>query len=226
MRARSVGATPIAPTGRRAGRTSARQQRASPGAAPPPPGSSSPASSRAGKAAAREADAETWALYASLVRPLPGRRRPVPAAQPAPAQGPDAPVAEPAPRPVPTPRAAPRPAAPPPLAIGAEPPGVDRATFKRLRSGRLGAARTLDLHGLTAQRAFHVLALFLRTAQAEHLRCVEVITGRGSTETGGVIRRELPLWLNRPDLRGLVLAAVHPHPANPGAVRLLLRRPR
>ncbi len=226
MRARSVSATPIAPAGRRAGRTSTRQQRASPGAEPASPGSSSPGSSRAGKAAAREADAETWALYASLVRPLPGRRHPVPAAQPAPAQGPDAPVAAPAPRPHPAPRAAARPAAPPPLAIGATPAGVDRATFKRLRSGRLGAGRTLDLHGLTAQRAFHVLAGFLRTAQAEHLRCVEVITGRGSAETGGVIRRELPLWLNQPDLRGLVLAAVHPHPANPGAVRLLLRRPR
>jgi DNA-nicking Smr family endonuclease len=39
-----------------------------------------------------------------------------------------------------------------------------------------------------------------------------------------VIRRELPLWLNLPELRPLVLAAAYPHPANPGAVRLLLRR--
>ena len=38
------------------------------------------------------------------------------------------------------------------------------------------------------------------------------------------LRRELPIWLNLPELRPLVLAAAHPHPANSGAVRLLLRR--
>jgi hypothetical protein len=41
-----------------------------------------------------------------------------------------------------------------------------------------------------------------------------------------VLRRELPLWLNLPEFRGVVLAAAHPHAANPGAVRLLLRRVR
>ena len=41
-----------------------------------------------------------------------------------------------------------------------------------------------------------------------------------------MIRRELPLWLNLAELRPLLLAASHPHPANTGAVRLLLRRPR
>jgi DNA-nicking Smr family endonuclease len=46
------------------------------------------------------------------------------------------------------------------------------------------------------------------------------------TGQGGVLRREVPLWLNLPELRGLVLAAAHPHAANPGSVRLLLRRPR
>ena len=41
-----------------------------------------------------------------------------------------------------------------------------------------------------------------------------------------MLRRELPLWLNLPDLRPLVLAASHPHAANNGSVRLLLRRPK
>jgi DNA-nicking Smr family endonuclease len=39
-----------------------------------------------------------------------------------------------------------------------------------------------------------------------------------------VIFREFPHWLNAPELRGKVLAAAHPHRANAGAVRLLLRR--
>ena len=79
---------------------------------------------------------------------------------------------------------------------------------------------------MTVQRAFHAMSSFLRTAHAEGLRCVEVVTGRGRAEGGGAIRRELPFWLNQPEIRTLVLAAVHPHPANPGSVRLLLRRTR
>jgi DNA-nicking Smr family endonuclease len=90
----------------------------------------------------------------------------------------------------------------------------------------LAPERRLDLHGLTAQRAHAVLVAFLRSAHADRLRCVEVITGRGSREETGVLRRELPLWLNLPDIRPLVLAAAHPHAANQGAVRLLLRRVR
>ncbi len=58
------------------------------------------------------------------------------------------------------------------------------------------------------------------------MRCVEVITGRGGGETGGVIRREFPLWLNLPEIRPLILGAAHPHALNQGSVRLILRRKR
>jgi len=112
------------------------------------------------------------------------------------------------------------------LTVGDHPAGVDKSTWARFRSGKLPPSRTLDLHGRTAQRAFHALQDFLGAAHAERLRCVEVITGRGSGEAGGVIRREFPLWLNRPELRTIVLAAAHPHAANPGSVRILLRRVR
>lgn len=112
------------------------------------------------------------------------------------------------------------------LAIGDAPAGLDSATWQQFRTGKLVATRKLDLHGMTAQRAFHALAAFLRASHAERMRCVEVVTGRGSGDGTGVIRREFPLWLNQPTLRPLVLAATYPHAANPGAVRLLLRRAR
>jgi DNA-nicking Smr family endonuclease len=159
-----------------------------------------------------EADRALWASYATRVAPLSGRQ-PF-ASAPAPA---DPPLARP--RPMAAARVGHAPLMP--LSIGHHPGGIDNATWQRFRSGRLPAVRTLDLHGHTAQRAFLALATFLRTAQAEGLRCVEVVTGQG-----GVLRRELPLWLNLPELRGVVLGAVHPHAANPGAVRLLLRRVR
>ena len=160
-----------------------------------------------------EQDRTTWATYAQAIKALPGRAVP---------ELPSAPEiaftqTAAAPR-------APRAIAAAPLAVGAAPGGLDASSWKKLRTGKLTPERTLDLHGRTAQRAFHALKAFLHTAHAERVRCVEVITGRGAGEGGGVLRRELPHWLNLPELRSLVLAASHPHAANTGSVRLLLRR--
>ena len=110
-----------------------------------------------------------------------------------------------------------------PISVGTQPGGIDSATWQRFRSGKLQAGRRLDLHGMTTQRAFHALVGFVRSAHADQVRCVEVITGRGSGE-GGTIRREFPHWLNLPEIRPLVLGATYPHALNPGAVRLILRR--
>ena len=189
-----------------------------------------------------EADRAAWANYAGRITPLPGRSRPALPDASASAEVPPAalPFSPPQPRLHPGINMRGSHTAPMPLVVGAQPGGVDNATWQRLRTGKLRGARVLDLHGQTAQRAYHALVAFLRTAHADRLRCVEVVTGRGSRGPatgfghhsdgdpagGGVIRRELPLWLNLPEIRPLVLAAAHPHAANPGSVRLLLRRPR
>lgn len=164
-------------------------------------------------------DQAVWARYASRIAPLAGHAVPGPATPPA--AGPSDIVAPRAPV---TDRAPAR--VLPPMEIGVAPPGVDKSTWQRFRAGKLAAARILDLHGHTAQHAFRALTAFLRTAHADRLRCVEVVTGRGNGDSGGVIRREFALWLNLPDIRPLLLGAAHPHAANPGAVRLLLRRTR
>jgi DNA-nicking Smr family endonuclease len=164
-----------------------------------------------------EAERALWASYAGRIRRLPGR----PPLAPVLPEPHVATEPQPRPRPPATARSSTSTATLAPLAVGTQPGGVDTASWQRLRTGKLPTVRTLDLHGYTAQRAFHALAGFLRTAHAEGLRGVEVVTGQG-----GVLRRELPLWLNLPEFRGLILAAVHPHAANPGSVRLLLRRRR
>ena len=166
-----------------------------------------------------ETDLAAWADYVRHVAALPGREAPALAAPAAAVAS----VQQPPPAPLPPVRlVAPQSY----LAVGDQPAGVDNSTWGKLRTGKIVPARTLDLHGRTAQNAFHALEAFLRRAHADRLRCVEVITGRGSGETGGVIRRELPLWLNLPPLRPMVLAVTHPHAANLGSVRLLLRKPR
>lgn len=168
-----------------------------------------------------EKDMADWALFARQIRALPGKA--LPPALPEPVAIPPQPPAPP-PRPLPIVRPSIRRAET--LQVGAHPGGLDNSSWNKFRSGKQTASRTIDLHGRTAQRAYHALHSFLLAAHADHVRCVEVITGRGTGETGGVIKRELPMWLNLPTLRPLVLAATHPHPANPGSVRLLLRRPR
>jgi DNA-nicking Smr family endonuclease len=114
----------------------------------------------------------------------------------------------------------------PAVHVGHPPSGLDRNRWRDLHRGRTRPERTLDLHGRRAQDAYHAVRAFLHAAQADGLRCVAVVTGKGPMPEGGVLRREFPHWLNAPDLRGLVLGAAYPHSANQGAVHLLLRRRR
>jgi DNA-nicking Smr family endonuclease len=167
------------------------------------------------------ADRALWASYVSELVPLRSRvgEKPLDPILTAP-QAPQDPKAR---QRSATPATKPRTMASP-VVVGEQPGGLDSATWRRFRMGKLTAAHRLDLHGMTAQRAFHALVSFLRTAHAEQARVVEVVTGRGSGETGGVIRRELPHWLNLPEIRPLILGAAHPHVLNPGSVRLILRR--
>jgi DNA-nicking Smr family endonuclease len=74
---------------------------------------------------------------------------------------------------------------------------------------------------MTAARAHQAVSHFINEAYAGQLRIVEIITGKGE-----ILHRELPHWLNSPQLRPLILALAHPHSANTGAVRVLLRRMR
>ncbi|MBC7433725.1 MAG: Smr/MutS family protein [Rubritepida sp.] len=160
-------------------------------------------------------DRALWAAVAQRFRPLKGRAMPSP-----PAMAPPPTVSPPPPPPPPQPRAAPQ-----PVAVGEQPAGLDTRRWRELRRGRLRPERSLDLHGRFAQEAHGAVRAFLTQALADGVRCVCIITGKGSGE-GGVLRRELPHWLNGPGLRGQVLAAAHPHRANTGSVHLLLRRAR
>jgi hypothetical protein len=167
-----------------------------------------------------DAERALWHDWArrTQVMPLPGR-----AVDPPPPAPPPAPAPVPPPAAITPPRAA---GPPPPLRVGVPPAGLEDRRWRDLRRGRLRPERTLDLHGYRAEEAHRAVTGFLLRAAAEGLRCVCIVTGRGSSAEGGVLRRELPHWLNAPALRPLVLGAAHPHAANAGAVHLLLRRGR
>ncbi|MCI1242687.1 MAG: Smr/MutS family protein [Acetobacter fabarum] len=116
----------------------------------------------------------------------------------------------------------------PPIAekIGQRQPGVDDYSWRRFHQGSMRVEKRLDLHGMVAQEAFVRLREFMDAAAHRGLRCVEIITGLGTGQEGGILRRELPHWLERPEMRASILGLAYPHEGNKGSVRILLRRRR
>ena len=163
-------------------------------------------------------DKAVWAVVARTIRPLPGREMP---------EAPPSVTITPPPRAAEAPPPVPKQRLPPPeINVGAQPSGLDAKRWRDLRRGTMRPERKLDLHGMTAAVAHVAVENFLRMAQAEGTRVVCIVTGKGSSAEGGVLKRELPHWLNAPQLRHLILGAAHPHRANAGSVHLLLRRTR
>jgi len=108
-------------------------------------------------------------------------------------------------------------------------PGVDKQNKKRLIRGRKVIEARLDLHGQTQEDARANLISFIQRAYNGKRRCVLVITGKGlRLHSGeiGVLRRNVPRWLNESPLRPLVLAFSHatPKDGGEGALYVLLKR--
>lgn len=138
---------------------------------------------------------------------------------------------EPAPPSAETPAPMPRPASQPAQRLAPLAPGrsadVDTRTLDRLRRGQLRPEARLDLHGMTQDQAHRALVAFIPRARGNGLRCIIVITGKGSvTAGGGALRRAVPGWLNAPGLRPHVLAFAEaaPRDGGAGALYVLLRR--
>jgi len=155
-----------------------------------------------------------WSTVTRSIAPLKGRKRAELAPEAAPSE--PAPKARPAPSAAPTP---PRRAAPPPLAP------IDRRTKQRLARGATEIGGRLDLHGLTQAEAHAALARFLHGAQARDVKVVLVITGKGGSdgEGRGVLKRQVPLWLEGVEFRSLVVGFEAAHIGHGGAGALYVR---
>ena len=133
-------------------------------------------------------------------------------------------------------------AKPPPVRAAAPVPlaDFDRRTARRIAAGRIEIEARLDLHGERQSTAHGLLRQFLRDQQARGRRTVLVITGKGQRgaddeaarplmDSGGgrgVLKRQVPLWLGEPDLRGVVLSYTQaaPRHGGDGALYVHLRR--
>jgi DNA-nicking Smr family endonuclease len=122
----------------------------------------------------------------------------------------------------------------PPELVGGTPVGVDTRTVERLRRGRLAIEATIDLHGMTQAEAHAALDGFLAAAQARGQRCLLIITGKGTLREDigmprhGVLRQQVPRWLNqRPNRdRVLAFAGAQQRHGGAGALYVLLKRRR
>lgn len=84
---------------------------------------------------------------------------------------------------------------------------IDRRTKQKLARGTTSIDGRIDLHGMTQTQAHAALARFLRLAQARDAKLVLVITGKGGLggDGRGVLRRQVPLWLEGAEFRSLVI---------------------
>ncbi len=81
----------------------------------------------------------------------------------------------------------------------------------------------------TQVQAHAALDAFVAGRQQRGLRCVLVITGKGRvSREGGVLRAEVPRWLDQSPNRARVLAITHAQPKHggAGALYVLLKRKR
>jgi DNA-nicking Smr family endonuclease len=171
-----------------------------------------------------EEERALWESVAKQTKPL----RKKPRAAKAPAAAPDAepPAAakqvaaapHPSARTVRAPNPAP-PAAPPLAPLG-------RRERSQLSRGRKEIEDRLDLHGMTQTRAHRALSGFLQRAHHDGLTFVLIITGKGkmgADSERGVLRRQVPLWLNLPEFRTLVVGFEEAHIGHGGEGALYVR---
>jgi DNA-nicking Smr family endonuclease len=102
---------------------------------------------------------------------------------------------------------------------------LEERARRRLARGVSEVEAWVDLHGMTQERAFAALVAFLRNAQKRGARLVLVITGKGGEQGAGrgVLRRSVPAWLARPDLRHLVVGFEEAQRRHGGAGALYVR---
>lgn len=124
----------------------------------------------------------------------------------------------------------------------AAPQRLDGSTLRRLSEGKVEPDAKIDLHGLTQVQAHARLVTFIHRAHANGLRCVLVVTGKGTARDGGetgaanwmhdgtrgLLRSLVPRWLAEGDLKGQVtgLAGAHVRHGGGGAIYVYLKRNR
>ena len=111
---------------------------------------------------------------------------------------------------------------------------VDKRVSSKMKAGKMGPEGTLDLHGYRLTQAKLALRGFLFSAYESRKRLVLIITGKGKPKDDrdlnldyrGVLRNEVPVWLEEAPLAGLILSVktANPKHGGGGALYVYLRK--
>ncbi len=119
----------------------------------------------------------------------------------------------------------------------------DPRAARKLRRGHVDIEGRIDLHGMRQSEAHTALLRFIMASAAKGKRWVLVITGKGAASSRaydddrhwsmdgpqrGVLKRNVPMWLAEPDVRGLIVSFTEaaPEHGGSGALYVHLRRQR
>lgn len=114
---------------------------------------------------------------------------------------------------------------------------LDRRTFDKLRKGKMLIEARLDLHGMSREVAHAAVKNFIISSQERGLRTVIIITGKGKSKSTsdewlvrgkGVLKENVPYWLEGVELRPYVLKFISAQPKDggTGALYVYLKRQR
>ena len=120
--------------------------------------------------------------------------------------------------------------------VRSAPVQMDKKAFGKLKRGKLTPDGRIDLHGMTLERAHPALTKFILSAHKQGKRLVLVITGKGKMRDDdgpipvrlGVLRHQVPQWLQMSPLSQAVLQVSQAHISHGGggAYYVYLRRQR
>lgn len=103
--------------------------------------------------------------------------------------------------------------------------GVQESQVRRLKAGQIAFEGSLDLHGMTVEKARSDLWAFLAEAVRLEVRCVRVTHGKANRLDGRkpMLKSHVNTWLRQHE-RVLAFCSCQPRHGGTGAVYILLRR--
>lgn len=103
--------------------------------------------------------------------------------------------------------------------------GIQPATLKKLRQGKLGIEDEIDLHGMNVDDAREYLRAFLAECEASGARVIRIVHGKGYRSKDGrpLIKGMVNRWLREVPMVLAFYSAI-PADGGNGAVYVLLKR--
>ncbi|SDU00340.1 Smr/MutS family protein [Halopseudomonas salegens] len=103
--------------------------------------------------------------------------------------------------------------------------GVQDSQLRKLKSGQIAFDGSIDLHGMTVEKARNLLWDFLAEATRLEVRCVRVTHGKAVRKDGRkpILKSHVNTWL-RQHAKVLAFSSCLPRHGGTGSVYVLLRR--